>query len=69
MPKIKTNKTARKRFRKNAKGALKRKRAYKSHNTAKKTPKRRRQLRGTTAVDKSNVGLIKKLLRYIGKSK
>ncbi len=69
MPKIKTNKTAYKKFRKTAKGKIKRGKAYRSHNTAKKSPKTRRQLRGGGYVDKADTGLIKGLLRYFSKRK
>lgn len=62
MPKIKTNKTAFKKFRVTAKGKVKRAQAYTSHNTAKHTPKVRRQLRGNKYVDASDMSNIKALL-------
>lgn len=65
MPKIRTNKTAVKKFRKNAAGKLKRGKAYKSHNTAKKTRKRVRQLRKDTYVDKHDEGRIKDMVPYL----
>ncbi|MCL4146606.1 UNVERIFIED_CONTAM: hypothetical protein GTU68_048462 [Idotea baltica] len=65
MPKIKTNKTASKKFKTTASGKIKRAKAYKSHNTAKKSPKRKRNLRGLTYVDQSNESLVKGLLPYL----
>ena len=67
MPKIKTNRMAHKKFRVNAKGKLKRAQAYKSHNTGKKSPKRRRQLRACTRVDSANAGAVKRQLPNEGK--
>lgn len=63
MPKLKTNKTAAKRFRARASG-LKRAQAYTSHNTAKKSAKRIRQLRASKLVDKTNWNSIKGMLPY-----
>lgn len=67
MPKMKTNRTAYKKIRAGGKGKLKRGRAFKSHNTAKKTPKQRRQLRGSVIVDETNAPAIRRLLPYLGK--
>jgi len=64
MPKMKTNKMAAKKFRANAAGKLKRGQANTSHNTAKMTPKRRRQLRGQVWVDDTNVKAIRKMMPY-----
>ncbi|MGI6523987.1 MAG: 50S ribosomal protein L35 [Bdellovibrionota bacterium] len=64
MPKIKTNRLAHKKYRVNPNGFVKRKQANKSHNTAKKTPKRKRNLRGWVAVQKADKGAVKRLLPY-----
>ena len=64
MPKIKTNKSAVRKFKVNANGKVSRKQAFKSHNTAKKTPKRVRQLRGTVATSKGDAKRVKKMLPY-----
>ncbi len=64
MPKIKTNRLSHKKFRVNANGLIKRKRANKSHNTAKKTPKRMRRLRSWTDVKSTDKSAIKRLLPY-----
>lgn len=62
MPKMKTNKGAAKRFQKTATGKLKRHHANKSHILTKKTPKRKRHLRGADLVKKSDVQRMKRLL-------
>ncbi|HQQ74896.1 MAG TPA: 50S ribosomal protein L35 [Pseudomonadales bacterium] len=62
MPKIKVHSGASKRFKKTAAG-YKRKHANKSHILTKMTTKRKRQLRGTSLVDKSDVVLVDKMMR------
>ena len=64
MPKIKTNKSAVRKFKVNASGKVLRKQAFKSHNTAKKTPKRVRQLRGLVLASKGDAKKKKKMLPY-----
>ena len=64
MPKMKTNRGAAKRFRKTAKGKLKRKKAYTSHILTKKTSKRKRNLRKSSLVHKADEKRIKRLLPY-----
>jgi len=54
MPKVKTKKSAAKRFKVRASGSIKRSQAYKRHILTKKSPKRIRQLRGTTNVHDTN---------------
>lgn len=62
MPKIKTNRTASKKFRITGKGKVKRSQAFMSHNTAKKSPKRVRNLRKMTYVDPADVPAVKAML-------
>lgn len=62
MPKAKVHSGAAKRFKKTGAG-FKRKSAHKSHILTKMTTKRKRQLRGTSLVDKSDVVLVKRMLR------
>lgn len=50
MPKMKTHRGSAKRFKRTGTGKLKRFKAYKSHLTAKKSPKRIRNLRKSTIV-------------------
>lgn len=54
MPKMKSNRGAAKTFRKTASGKLKRAKAYKSHILTSKSSKRKRKLRKSTLVAKSN---------------
>lgn len=55
MPKMKTHKASRKRFRVSATGKLKRSQAGKKHLNSHKTGKRKRHLRGRV-VDESKLG-------------
>ena len=62
MPKQKVHSGASKRFKKTGSG-LKRKSAYKSHILTKMTTKRKRQLRGRSAVHPSDMSNVKRMLR------
>jgi len=62
MPKMKTNSSAKKRFKITATGEFKREKAYKSHILTKKSRKTKRNLRQSTLVDKTDVKRVKKLL-------
>lgn len=64
MGKLKSHSGASKRFKKTASG-FKRKSAYKSHILTKMTTKRKRQLRGTSAVHPSDMPAVKRMLRKI----
>ena len=64
MPKIKTNRTARKKFSINKKGTIKRAGAHHSHKTSTKGPKRRRNLGQNALVDKTDARNIKRMLPY-----
>lgn len=64
MPKIKTNKSAAKRVSFTKKGKIKRRQSYSRHLATSKTAKRKRQLRRTALVDKTDAGRIKKLVPY-----
>lgn len=63
MPKLKTNRGAAKRFTSRSNG-FKRAQSNKRHILTKKSPKRIRQLRGTTAIHSSDVREVKQLLPY-----
>lgn len=63
MPKMKTNSGAKKRFKVTAKGKIKRKKAYTSHILTKKSQKRKRNLRKSTLVDKTDVKRIQHLIQ------
>lgn len=62
MPKMKTLKGAAKRFKKTATGKIKRKKAFKSHILAKKTPKRIRQLRQSALISDADKRRVKRML-------
>jgi large subunit ribosomal protein L35 len=62
MPKMKTNRSAAKRFSKTGTGKYKRNKAYRSHILTKKSPKRKRQLRKSTLVSKADLKRVKRLL-------
>ena len=64
MPKMKTKSGAAKRFKVRASGSVKRSQALKRHILTKKTTKNKRQLRGTTAVHKTNMASIQAMLPY-----
>jgi large subunit ribosomal protein L35 len=58
MPKVKTRRSAVKRFKITANGKIKRKQAYANHIFTKKTRKRKRNLRQTTLVSTPDSGRI-----------
>ena len=66
MPKMKTKKSAAKRFRVRAGGTVKRGQAFKRHILTKKTTKNKRQLRGTVAVHATNVVSVRAMMPYAG---
>ena len=65
MPKMKTNRSAAKRFKLTGNGKLKRNKAYKRHILTKKTTKNKRNLRKDVVVDATNVSNMKKILPYM----
>ena len=65
MPKMKTNRSAAKRFKKTGTGKLVRNKAYKRHILTKKSIKRKRALRQDVVVDATNVQNMKKILPYV----
>jgi len=62
MPKMKTNKTAAKRFKKTGSGKLRRLQANRQHLFEKKTSTRTRRLDGTVDVHSGDVKRVKRLL-------
>ncbi|HEV2016886.1 MAG TPA: 50S ribosomal protein L35 [Gemmatimonadaceae bacterium] len=64
MPKMKTHKGAKKRFKITGSGKVKRMRAFKSHILTKKSSKRKRRLRKATTIQtRGEVKNIKRLLQ------
>lgn len=64
MPKIRTNRSAAKRFRATGKGKLKRAKAFARHQMSAKTRKQKRRLRGTLLVDKADAPGLRRLMPY-----
>ena len=62
MPKIKTNRAAAKRFKKTGTGKIVYRKSFASHILTKKTTKRKRSLRQSRLVDKTNKKTIRLLL-------
>ena len=65
MPKMKTKRSAAKRFKVTGTGKLKRNKAYKRHILTKKSAKTKRNLRKATMTDQTNVKTMKKILPYL----
>jgi large subunit ribosomal protein L35 len=64
MPKMKSHKGARKRFKVTGKGEVKRRRAFKSHILTKKTSKRKRRLRRSEMITvRGEAKRVKRLLQ------
>ena len=55
MAKMKTHRASAKRFKRTGTGKIKRFKAYKSHLTSKKSPKRIRNLRKATVIKKESI--------------
>ena len=62
MPKIRTSRSAAKRFRKTGTGKFKRSKAFRGHLLTKKSSKRKRSLRKAGLVDKADQKRVKRLL-------
>lgn len=62
MPKMKSHRGAAKRFKKTGSGRVKRGQAYTSHILTKKTAKRKRYLRQSALIAKSDEKRVKRLL-------
>jgi len=64
MPKIRTNRSAHKRFRITGSGKIRRNKAYASHILTKKSPKRKRNLRQGTIMKDADFPQVRKLIPY-----
>jgi large subunit ribosomal protein L35 len=62
MPKMKTHSGAKKRFKKTAKGKLRARHAFTSHNLGHKSAKRRRRLGDPVVVAKADEKRVRKML-------
>ena len=63
MPKVKTNSSAKKRFKVTGTGKITHQKSYKRHILTKKSKKRKRALRVDGTVSKPNMDFVKRLLR------
>lgn len=64
MPKMKTRRSAAKRFKKTGTGEFKRSKAFKQHILEHKSPSRKRNLRKAALVSKSDHERVAKMLPY-----
>ena len=64
MPKMKTKRSAAKRFKIRSGGSIKRSQAFKRHILTKKSTKNKRQLRGSTSVHSTNADSVRAMLPY-----
>ena len=64
MPKMKTKSGAKKRFKLNSSGRIKRGQAFKSHILTKKTTKSKRQLRGMVGVHDADKAMVRAMIPY-----
>ena len=65
MPKMRSNRSAAKRFRAGGKGRLKRASAFARHQMSAKSTKQKRKLRGSRPVDAADVRAVRRLLPYL----
>ncbi len=63
MPKVKTNSSAKKRFKVTASGKITHQKSFRRHILTKKSTKRKRAMRIDGEVAKANLGFVKRLLR------
>lgn len=63
MPKVKTNSSAKKRFKVTATGKITHQKAFRRHILTKKSKKRKRAMRMDGQVHQSNMDFVKRLLR------
>ncbi len=63
MPKVKTNSSAKKRFKVTGTGKITHQKSFKRHILTKKSKKRKRNLRRDGEVSKANMNFVKRLLR------
>lgn len=64
MPKMKTNKSAQKRFKKTGSGRFKCKQSHLRHILTKKSTKRKRHLRAASMIHDNDVAMVRRMLPY-----
>lgn len=65
MPKLKTRKSAAKRFRATGSGKIMRRKAFKNHLLEHKSPKRKRHLSSQAVVDESDAENVRLMMPYL----
>jgi len=65
VPKLKTKRGAAKRFTKTATGKVRRRKAFASHLLTKKSTKRKRNLKSSVFVDKTNSKAIRRMIPHV----
>ena len=65
MPKLKTQRSAAKRFKKTASGKIKHKKAFASHILTKKTSKRKRHLRKSALISGRDQKRVRRLVPFL----
>ena len=65
MPKLKTHRGAAKRFKVTGSGKIRRTKAYANHILTKKNAKRKRNLRKSCLLDKTDQSSVRKLIPYL----
>jgi len=63
MPKMRSNRAAKKRFKVTGSGKIKREKAYRSHILTKKSSKRKRHLGKATLVSKQETRTVKRMIQ------
>ena len=64
MPKMKSNSSATKRFKKTGSGKFKRGQSHRRHILTKKSTKRKRHLRSPESINQADVGLVRRMMPY-----
>lgn len=67
MPKLKTNRSAAKRYKVTGSGKVTRRKAFKSHLLEHKNPSRRRRISGATVISEADKNNVIKQLPYLSK--
>ena len=64
MPKIKSNSSATKRFKRTGSGKFKRAQSHRRHILTKKSTKRKRHLRSAETIHESDVAMVRRMMPY-----
>ncbi len=64
MPKMKSNSSATKRFKRTASGKIKRGQSHRRHILTKKSTKRKRHLRSPEMIHESDVAMVRRMMPY-----